>query len=236
VESAVQYGPDVITKVSDAVLAHHIPVHRSTLLVMELYGVKVSTGFAAGLRGKAARLLETTFLPTVRALVAKAPVVHADETFTRTAGRTVFLHAAVTGHLTVLHTGDRSAGTIDAGDVLPHLSGVLVRDGYAGYSHLDHVLHAWCGAHLLRDLRGIHEADPGGQSWAKAMADTLIEANRLAPPGTPAARRSVLASCTRSTACTPGHWPAPARTTGTRPPSSRRTRARWPPASSNTGT
>lgn len=180
VESAVQYGPDVITKVADAVLAHHIPVHRSTLLVMELCGVKVSTGFAAGLRDKAARLLETTFLPAVRALIAKAPVVHADETFTRTAGKTVFLHAAVTEHLTVLHSGDRSADTIDAGDVLPHLSGVLVRDGYAGYSHLDHVLHAWCGAHLLRDLRGIHEADPEGQLWAKAMADSLIEANRLA--------------------------------------------------------
>lgn len=180
VESAVQYGPEVITKVADAVLAHHIPVHRSTLLVMELCGVKVSTGFAAGLRDKAARLLETTFLPAVRALIAKAPVVHADETFTRTAGKTVFLHAAVTEHLTVLHSGDRSADTIDAGDVLPHLSGVLVRDGYAGYTHLDHVLHAWCGAHLLRDLRGIHEADPEGQLWAKAMADTLIEANRLA--------------------------------------------------------
>ena len=40
--------------------------------------------------------------------------------------------------------------------------------------------HAWCAAHLLRDLRGIHEADPAGQLWAKAMADTLLEAHRLA--------------------------------------------------------
>lgn len=45
----------------------------------------------------------------------------------------VFVHPAVTEHLTALHTGDRSAKTIDAGDVLPHLSGVPVRDGYAGY-------------------------------------------------------------------------------------------------------
>jgi len=180
IDSAVQYGPETVAKVADAVLAHHIPVHRSTLLVMELCGIKVSTGFAASLRGRAARLLETTFLPAVRALIATAPVVHADETFTRTAGGTVFVHAAVTEHLTALHTGDRSAKTIDAGDVLPHLTGVLVRDGYAGYAHLDHVLHAWCGAHLLRDLRGIHEADPEGQLWARAMADTLLEAHRLA--------------------------------------------------------
>jgi transposase len=180
VESAAQYGPGITTKVADAVLGHHIPVHRSTLLVMELCGMKVSTGFAASLRGKAARLLGTGFLPAVRALLAGAPVVHADETFTRTAARTVFLHVAATAHLTLMHIGDRSANTIDAGEVLPHLTGVLVRDGYAGYTHLDHVLHAWCGAHLLRDLRGIHEADPAGQLWARAMADTLLEANHLA--------------------------------------------------------
>ena len=191
VESSVQYGPEVIAKVADAVLAHHIPVHRSTLLVMELCGIKVSTGFAAALRGRAARLLENTFLPAVRALIATAPVVHADETFTRTAGGTVFVHAAVTEHLTALHTGNRSAVAIDAGDVLPHLSGVLVRDGYAGYSHLDHVLHAWCGAHLLRDLRGIHEADSEGQLWARAMADTLLEANRLAQAAREAGRETL---------------------------------------------
>jgi len=56
---------------------------------------------------------------------------------------------------------------------------VLVRDGYAGYAHLPAV-HAWCGAHLLRDLRSIAEADPGRQLWATAMADTLIEAHHAA--------------------------------------------------------
>jgi transposase len=56
----------------------------------------------------------------------------------------------------------------------------LAGDGYAGYTHLTDVEHAWCGAHLLRDLRGIHEADPTGQLWAQAMADTLLEAHRTA--------------------------------------------------------
>jgi Transposase IS66 family len=49
-----------------------------------------------------------------------------------------------------MHTGDRSAEAIDAGQVLPGYSGVTVRDGYAGYGHLTDALHAWCGAHLLR--------------------------------------------------------------------------------------
>ena len=35
-----------------------------------------------------------------------------------------------------------------------------MRDGYAGYTHLTDALHAWCGAHLLRDLAAYHRADP----------------------------------------------------------------------------
>jgi hypothetical protein len=53
-----------------------------------------------------------------------------------------------------------------------------MRDGYAGYAHLVDALHAWCGAHSLRDLRAVWEADPAGQ--AGAMADLLVYANKAA--------------------------------------------------------
>ncbi len=183
VNAPAQYGPEITTRVADVVVGHHVPVRRSTILVMELLGMQVSTGFAAGLRGRAAALIrDGGFLEAVRKLLATASVVHADETFARAAGGTAFVHVACTEHLTLMHTGDRSAATIDAGGVLTNLGAaqVLVRDGYVGYTHLTTVLHAWCGAHLLRDLRGIHEADPAGQLWAKAMADTLLEAHRIA--------------------------------------------------------
>ena len=183
VSAPTQYGPEITTRVADVVIGHHVPVHRSTVLVMELLGMHVSTGFAASLRGRAAAtILEGGFMTAVKQLLAGAPVVHADETFARAAGTTTYVHVACTEHLTLLHTGSRSADTIDAGGVLTELGAgqVLVRDGYAGYIHLKDVLHAWCSAHLLRDLRGIHEADPAGQVWAKAMADTLLEANRIA--------------------------------------------------------
>lgn len=179
-----QYGPEVTAKAADVVLGHHVPVHRSTVLLMELCGMAVSTGWMASLRGRAAKLLAEGFVPAVRDLLAKARVVHADETFARAEGATAYLHVATTEYLTLMHAGDRSAATIDDGGVLTELSAtagqVLVRDGYAGYTHLTGVLHAWCGAHLLRDLRGIGDADAAGQLWAKAMADTLVEAHRLA--------------------------------------------------------
>jgi transposase len=70
--------------------------------------------------------------------------------------------------------------------VLPGYQGVIVRDGYAGYGHLADALHAWCGVHLLRDLRDLYEFEPGKQDRASRMAALLIEARDAAA----AARRA----------------------------------------------
>jgi transposase len=59
-----------------------------------------------------------------------------------------------------MHTGGRSAAGIDAGGALGGYTGIIVRDGYAGYSHLTDALHAWCGARNLRDLRDLYTFDP----------------------------------------------------------------------------
>ena len=41
-------------------------------------------------------------------------------------------------------------------------------------------LHAWCGAHGLRDLAALYKSGPDGQVWARSMADLLITANQQA--------------------------------------------------------
>jgi transposase len=179
VKSRAQYGPEVLAQAADLVLGHYVPTFRSAALMREPGGIAVSTGFVASLRPRAAALL-TPFMDHVRNLLKTAPVVHADETWTTVSGSTEYLHAACTEHLTVMHTGARSKDAIDAGGVLTEISGMLVRDGYAGYKHLTQVEHAWCGAHLLRDLRGMHQADPAGQLWAKAMGDLLADVHHLA--------------------------------------------------------
>lgn len=175
-----QYGPKLMARAAWLLCAHHLPVRRAASVLAVLLASPVSTGWTATVRGKAARLLEERFLPRVRELIASAPVAHADETCARAAGALRYLHVACTEHLTAMHVGDRTKESIDAGGIWPAFDGVLVRDGYAGYLHLDQALHAWCGAHLLRDLRSVHEGDPAGQLWAEAMATTLCEANRAA--------------------------------------------------------
>ena len=192
VRARASYGPETCAQAANLVSGHHIPVYRATLLLCQLAGIAVSTGWMAGIRGKAAGLVEASgFTGRIRELLKTAAAVHADETPARAAGGTRYVHLACTSYLTCMHTGDRSADAIDAGGVLPGYDGVIVRDGYAGYSHLTSALHAWCGVHLLRDLKGLYDFEPAKQEWASQMAALLIEA-RDAAGGARLAGQSVL--------------------------------------------
>jgi transposase len=181
VRARVSFGPETCAQAANLTCGHHIPVHRATLLLCQLAGVAVSTGWMAGIRGRAAVLVEDSgFMDRVRELLKTAPAVHADETPARAAAGTRYVHLACTAYLTHMHTGDRSSEAIDAGGVLPGYGGVIVRDGYAGYGHLTDALHTWCGAHLLRDLKGLYDFEPGKQEWAARMARLLTEARDAA--------------------------------------------------------
>jgi len=177
--SPVRIGPRALAMCALLTCGHYLPVGRATALLETLTGLHLATGFTARARRRAAKKLTATFLPHMKDLLATAPMLHADETTGRAAGALAYVHVACTEYLTLLHVGGRSSQDIDNGGVLKDFTGVLVRDGYAGYDHLP-AIHAWCGAHLIRDLRSVSDADPAGQLWATAMADTLTAANRAA--------------------------------------------------------
>ena len=174
-----QYGPEAHARAANLASAQHIPVGRAAQLMGDMTGLRVSAGWMAGVRHKAAGKLDP-FMDHVRGLLRQAGVLYADETPARAAGHLEYVHVACTEFLTAMHTGGRSAADIDAGGILDGYGGTIVRDGYAGYSHLTDALHAWCGAHNLRDLRDLYTFDPAGQVWARSMADLLIHANAAA--------------------------------------------------------
>jgi transposase len=181
VRARASYGPEVHAQAASLACGHYVPVGRAAALLAQLSGITVSTGWVAGIRGKAAALIEASgFVQQVRDLLTQAPALHADETPARAAGGLRYVHLACTAYLTLMHTGDRSAEAIDAGGVLPGYGGILVRDGYSGYAHLTGAAHAWCGAHLLRDLKDVHDAGPGPQEWAAKMACLLLQARDAA--------------------------------------------------------
>ena len=217
VRARASYGPETCAQAANLAVGHYIPIYRATLLC-QLAGIQVSTGWMAGIRGRAAALVEASgFMDRVRELLKTAPAVHADETPARAAGGTRYVRLACTRYLTCLHTGDRSAEAIDAGQVLPGYQGVIVRDGYDGYGHLTSALHAWCGVHLLRDLKGLYDLEPSQQPWAPD-GRLLIEARRRRGRP-PAGVRWSVSWITWSPVT--GHWPHPAwppTCTGAPPP------------------
>ena len=177
-KARASYGPDTHAQACSLVVGHFLPIGRAVAVLRQVGGIIVSTGWMASVRGKAAGLLEP-FMDHVRGLLRQVGVLHADETPAHAGGELEYVHVVCTRYLTHLHTGGRSAADIDAGKVLPGYTGTIMRDGYVGYDHLIAALHAWCGAHTLRDLKGVYDFD-AKQVWATGMATLLVEINEAA--------------------------------------------------------
>ena len=97
-----------------------------------MHGVELSVGALVGALRQVARVGQ----PTVTALAAQvcaSPVVHADETGWREAGRNGFIWTFTTPDSCYLVHGGRGKGMLDR--VLDGAEGVLVSDFYAAYDH-----------------------------------------------------------------------------------------------------
>jgi transposase len=147
-----------------------IPEERVAQILADLFGATTACGasVATWVRAKAEALA-----PVYRAIgecVAAARVRCLDETGLRIAGATRWLHTAST----LTHTYYRADEPRSA--VLACKGGVVVHDHWRSYYGLENVDHAFCNAHLLRELQAVSEFDQ--EPWAEAMRATLVEANQ----------------------------------------------------------
>ena len=60
VRARASFGPETCAQAANLTCGHHIPVYRATLLLCQMAGVAVSTGWMAGIRGRAAVLVEAS--------------------------------------------------------------------------------------------------------------------------------------------------------------------------------
>jgi transposase len=177
VTGRVQYGPGVKARLVYLRAAQYLPCGRAVAALADLCGLRVSTGTLSTMLGDAVER-PAPFVDRVRGLLRAEAVLGADETPAWVDGAWKYVHVACSEKYTLLHAGARTKEAIDAGGVLLGFTGVLVRDGYAGYDHITTATHAECGAHMLRALKGVHDADPAGQGWAECMANTLLLAKK----------------------------------------------------------
>ena len=102
------------------------------------------------------------------------PALHVDETSLRVEKKNQWIHVCSGGEITLkfLHE-KRGQEAMQAIGVIPRYGGVIIHDCWASYLAYDHCSHGLCGAHLLRELAFIIEAD--GYPWAKNMKRLLQE-------------------------------------------------------------
>lgn len=176
--SPSSYGPNLRALAVYLLVFQHVPVERTAILIRDVTGAEVSTGWVASLLPEAAGLVEDS-LNLIRTLLVLGHVLHADETTTRIGATRRWLHVACTDVLTLLHLAPRSRAGADQGGVLPHYRGILVHDSlslYAGYTHCAHQL---CGAHLIRELTAAEEDFPD-QKWHQQIRWALAGLNTQA--------------------------------------------------------
>lgn len=170
--ASVQYGPMLKGMALYLMSGQLLPYARTAELLADMCGCPLSPGTLEHFVAEgASRLLETE--EQIKQALCEASVLGTDETGVRVEGRLSWLHTARTETLThyAVH-GKRGKEATDAIAILPQFHGVMVHDGYNNYPQYTQCEHALCNAHILRELRYLHEHEK--QAWAEQMATHLL--------------------------------------------------------------
>ena len=168
--SRAQYGPRLRALAVYLVEQQLIPYARVRERFAELVGAAVSLGTLTRWVQQGAQTLRPVE-DAIKAALARAPVLHRDETGVRRAGTLAWAPVASTGRLT--HSAiqaQRGSAATDA--ILPGYRGVSVQDGGKPYRAYTNCRHALCNIHHLRELTFLEEEYH--QAWAKDLKGLLL--------------------------------------------------------------
>ena len=186
----VCWGPEVRALAVYLMDRQHLPVMRCAELLSDVLGAPVSAGWLCGVQLEAADRLEP-FMDVVRAQLAVAAVLCADETGTALATGKVWVHTLATGLLTLLvaHPKRGVDAMRDMG-ILEGYEGTVVHDGWKSYETIGSFDHAQCGAHFLRHLDAAAEV-VFNKDWAGTVRACLLAARAAAEIAADAGHRVV---------------------------------------------
>ena len=166
VKAPIQYG---LNLKSFALYLHYeqlLPLRRVAQTLESLLGVGIHP---QTILNHSSRLDDTLFLQTqwIASQLSEASFLHNDETSLKLKGKLHWLHVNSTSELT-LYTASPHRGKkgLVASDILPFYSDLLIHDAWRSYDSYG-TQHAFCGAHLLRELQAIMEQE--GAFWARDL-------------------------------------------------------------------
>ncbi len=177
----LQYGAGIKAYALNLLIAQMIALKRVQQSLQTLLGQVISE--ATILKYVLAlHLALEQWEKTAVELLLTLPALHVDETSLRVDKKNHWIHVCSGGEITLkfLHE-KRGMEAMQAIGVIPRYGGVIIHDCWASYLSYEHCRHGLCGAHLLRELTFIVEAD--GYAWAKNMKrllqETCAKVNRL---------------------------------------------------------
>jgi transposase len=171
VVSPTQYGERIRAAAIYLNIQQLIPEDRTAQALSDLFGAPLicPASIVAWVRKKAEDLQQV--YARIGERVAEVKVRHLDETGFRIAGKLQWLHTTSSLAFTFYRAGDKR------GAIPEDLQGgVVVHDHFLPYRRLGTVDHAFCNAHILRELQSLIAFDK--EPWAAAMRDMLLAANR----------------------------------------------------------
>jgi transposase len=186
VENQVQYGPVLKAQIAYLSTYQLLPTARLVELLADFYGQSLSEDTVLGVLAT----LGETVKPSLEAIqqeLLNADLLHADETGLRVAGKTQWLHVRSNAKLTY-YAVDPKRGQVALRNIglVPEFKGTLVHDAYVSYWVFEQCHHALCNAHILRELRFLHEEQ--AQTWAGDLKGLLLEMKKAVAAAQPSAQ------------------------------------------------
>ncbi|MEQ6341714.1 MAG: transposase [Gammaproteobacteria bacterium] len=160
----VQYGPRVTAL---SVYLHQqqmISEDRLAVLFQDVFALPISATTIAN-HSQAFAAQVTPLTQIVLETLRTAPVKHLDESGLRVAAKLPFPPSLSNDEWTYYRVTEKR------GDIPQGLTGTLVHDHFKPYYTLEHVTHALCGAHHLRELKGLEDIEK--ESWTQRLSRLL---------------------------------------------------------------
>jgi transposase len=170
VVSPTQYGERMKAAAIYLNVQQLIPEDRAAQALSDLFGAPlICPASVVAWVGKKAEDLGQVY-QAIGQRVAEAAVRCLDETGYRIAGKLHWLHTTSSLAFTFYRAGEKR------GDIPADLrGGIVVHDHFLPYRGMDAVDHAFCNAHILRELQALIEFEK--EPWAELMRAVLLDAD-----------------------------------------------------------
>ncbi len=168
---ALQYGAGIKAYALNLLIAQMLSLKRVQQSLQTLIGLLISEATILKYVLQLHQALEPWEKASIERLLTM-PAMHVDETSLRVERQNYWIHVCSAGDITLkfLHR-KRGQEAMQAIGVIPRYGGVIIHDCWASYLAYEHCGHGLCGAHLLRELTFIVEAQ--GYAWAANMKRLL---------------------------------------------------------------